>query len=188
MSKSNWKNSIVEHGSIDPKKLIPNPENWRFHGKQQTATMDSALQEVGWISQVIVNRKTNRIVDGHMRVELAIEKGEKSIPVTYVDLTEEEERKALISFDPIASMADGTYEALLDKVSDSDLIDNLIGESQEVDGESSLKDVDVSPPPTMTWVLIGIPTVQFGSISNIVEKIAENPETIVETTYNNDES
>lgn len=34
------------------------------------------------------------------------------VPVAYVDLTEDEERKALLSLDPIAAMAEADKEAL----------------------------------------------------------------------------
>jgi hypothetical protein len=42
----------------------------------------------------------------------------------------------------------------------------------------------VKPPPQTTWVLIGIPTVRFGEINELVERIAAVEGTIVETTAN----
>ena len=52
----------------------------------QQRAVEGALQEVGWVQQVLVNRTTGHLVDGHLRVELAISRGEPS-PVTYLDLT-----------------------------------------------------------------------------------------------------
>ena len=71
-----------------------------------------ALSEVGWVAQVLVNRTTGHVVDGHLRVELAISRGEPSVPVVYVELSEEEERLVLASLDPLAAMATAEKDAL----------------------------------------------------------------------------
>jgi ParB-like chromosome segregation protein Spo0J len=52
---------------------------------------------------------------------------------------------------------------------------------------AELKQVKIQPPPPMTWILIGIPTVRFGSIASEVEAIASIHDTIVETTSNSDD-
>lgn len=68
------------------------------------------------MSSVIVNKRTNRIVDGHLRVEMASDKGEQ-VPVDYVDLSEEEENLILTTLDPIATLAiadDAKLRALLE--------------------------------------------------------------------------
>lgn len=105
-----WKNKIVGHAEVDPETLIPNPENWRVHNKSQSQTLDAALSEVGWIQEVIVNKTSGRIVDGHLRCALALQNGEKKIPVVFVELTDEEEKKALATFDPLSAMATGSPE------------------------------------------------------------------------------
>jgi hypothetical protein len=50
---------------------------------------------------------------------------------------------------------------------------------------TELIQVDAQPPPVMTWVLIGIPTVQFGKIATEVERIAAMQGVVCETTSNN---
>lgn len=100
-----WQNRIVGHGTEKPDALLANPRNWRIHPKAQQEAMAGALDQVGWVQNVIVNNRTGHIVDGHLRAELAISRGESSIPVVYVDLSEEEEALALaflmaeVSFD-----------------------------------------------------------------------------------------
>lgn len=69
------------------------------------AALRQMLDEVGWVQNVIVNVRTGRLIDGHARVELAIERGEKQIPIVEVDLSPEEERKVLAALDPISAMA-----------------------------------------------------------------------------------
>ncbi len=53
----------------------------------------------------MVNRTTGHVVDGHLRVELAVARNEPSVPVTYVELSEDEERLVLATSTPSAAMA-----------------------------------------------------------------------------------
>ncbi|MGC8634862.1 MAG: DNA modification methylase [Candidatus Limnocylindrales bacterium] len=84
---------------------MPNDANWRSHSRAQERALEGALGEVGWVAPVLVNQRSGRLVDGHLRVERALAHGEPAIPVTFVDLSEEEERFALATLDPLAAMA-----------------------------------------------------------------------------------
>jgi hypothetical protein len=106
---------IIERGVVDPKKLTPNPKNWRTHSDRQKLALEGVMEEIGFIQQVVVNRRTGHIVDGHLRVKTAIEAGMKEIPVGYVDLSEEEEALALATFDPLGALA-GTDAEILDSL------------------------------------------------------------------------
>jgi DNA modification methylase len=101
-----WLNRIVSHGEEPPEQLPANPLNWRLHGASQQKALSQVLGEVGLVQSVIVNRTTGRLIDGHLRVELAKAAGQPTVPVVYVELTDEEERVVLASLDPIAAMAD----------------------------------------------------------------------------------
>jgi hypothetical protein len=107
-----WRNRIVGHAEVAPTELVPNPANWRTHPPEQQRALAGALGEVGWVAQILVNRTTGHIVDGHLRVELALARDEATVPVTYVELTEEEERLVLASLDPLAAMAEAEKDAL----------------------------------------------------------------------------
>jgi modification methylase len=74
--------------------------------------MKGVLDELGWIQSVIVNRTTGNVIDGHLRIEEAIENNETSIPVAYVELTEVEEKKAILVYDPIGTLARQNKEKL----------------------------------------------------------------------------
>ena len=92
--------------------MVPNPRNWRTHPAEQQRALGGALSEVGWVAEVLVNRTTGHVVDGHLRVELALVRKEPTVPVTYVQLSEDEERIVLATLDPLAAMADAETEAL----------------------------------------------------------------------------
>lgn len=107
-----WRDRIVGHGSVAPSELVANPANWRGHPANQRAALSQVLGEVGWVQNVIVNQRTGRLIDGHLRLELAIERAEEAMPVVYVDLSEDEERRMLLTLDPLAGMAEANAEAL----------------------------------------------------------------------------
>ena len=92
-------------------RLLANPSNWRIHPKQQQDALGEVLDRVGWVQDVIVNQRTGFVVDGHLRVAMAISRSE-AVPVVYVDLTEEEEALVLASIDPLSAMAGKDTEKL----------------------------------------------------------------------------
>jgi hypothetical protein len=108
-----WTSRIKGYGSADPASLVPHPENWRTHPQRQQDALSKLLDEVGWVRSVIVNQTTGRLVDGHLRVGLAVARGEQLVPVVYVELDEQEERVILANLDPIATLAATDTAALM---------------------------------------------------------------------------
>lgn len=104
-AKADWKNRIVGHADVDPKKIVANPLNYKVHSVLQERTLEGAIREIGCIRSVTINKRTGRLVDGHLRVTLALKRKIKSVPVEYVDLSEKEERAALACLDPLVKLA-----------------------------------------------------------------------------------
>mgnify|MGYP005855324637 CR=1 FL=1 len=123
---------IVGTGYEAPDQLQANPLNWRIHPFQQQQALDDVLQTVGWVAPVIVNQRTGNLIDGHLRVLLALRNEEEKIPVLYVDLTEEEERLVLASFDPLSALG----------IPDAEALNNLLAELPSVTGEALQRVLD----------------------------------------------
>jgi len=115
--KPGWRNRIVGHGEENPEQLLANPLNWRIQPQNQQDALGAVLDDVGWVHTVIVNQRTGFVVDGHLRVAMAISHGDEAIPVTYVDLSEEEEALVLVSLDPLGALATADSESLSEKSS-----------------------------------------------------------------------
>lgn len=98
-------NRIVGHGEEAPDQLAANPRNWRIHPRQQEQVLAGVLEEVGWVAEIVVNQRTGFVIDGHLRVAHAISQREPLVPVTYVDLSEDEEAVILATFDPLSALA-----------------------------------------------------------------------------------
>ena len=86
-------------------QLLANPANWRLHPDNQQQALAGAIDDIGFIRSVTVNRTTGCVLDGHLRVTLAARSGVDSLPVEYVELSEAEEAEALLTLDPIGAMA-----------------------------------------------------------------------------------
>lgn len=125
-----WANRIVGTGVEPASSFMANPLNWRVHPKPQQAAMKGALDEIGWIQNVIVNRTTGNLLDGHLRITLALRQGDDTpVPVSYVELSEGEEALALLTLDPITAGA----------VADKQKLDELL--QQATTGEAALQEL-----------------------------------------------
>jgi hypothetical protein len=124
-----WASSIADLTVewVDPTDLLAHPLNARRHPGSQRVTLRESLETVGWVDPVKVSRRTGRVVDGHARVEEAISAG-APVPVLYLDLDEEQERRVLATLDPIAGLAVYDAEVL------GSLLDALVFESDETRG------------------------------------------------------
>jgi hypothetical protein len=133
-----WRNRIVGEGTEQPDQLLANPQNWRVHPRFQQDVLSATLDQVGWIQRVIVNRSTGFIVDGHLRVTLAMRHGESEIPVEYVELTPDEEALVLATLDPIAGLAvadDAKLRELMAEIENDDAaIQAMIAQMAEDEG------------------------------------------------------
>ena len=121
-----WKNRIIGEADIEPDQLLANPLNWRIHPKFQQDALRGVLSDVGWVQRIIVNQSTGNIIDGHLRVSLALRHGAKTVPVIFVDLSEDEENEILATLDPLGAMA-GT-----DKIKLNELLNVVSSQDESV--------------------------------------------------------
>lgn len=129
--QSRWRDKIVGHELVEIDKLIPHPKNWRKHPRKQNSLLTGAIEDIGFIRSITVNKRTGRLLDGHLRLELAKQQGVKKIRVEYVDLSPEEEAKALITLDPIAGLATPDDELLVSLGQDFSLEPILQGDLRD---------------------------------------------------------
>lgn len=133
-SISRWNNRIVGHDVKPASWFLASESNWRIHPRLQQEALLGLLDSVGWVQDVIVNRRTDEswgvnqhvetMIDGHLRVMLALREGDEvAIPLTYIDLAPQEEALVLATLDPISAMA----------VADKERLDGLLREVETGD-------------------------------------------------------
>src|ERR1700682_3148149 len=117
-----WRSRIVGYGEESPDRLLAHPFNFRIHTEAQQKATDGVLREIGIVQNVLVNRTTGHMLDGHLRTAMAIREGQPKIPVTFLNLPEEEERAILATFDPLSAMAgqdEEIFKSLVDGMDDA---------------------------------------------------------------------
>lgn len=148
-----WKSRIVGHGEEAPDQLLANPRNWRTHPKAQRKALVGLLDQVGWVQDIIVNRQTGHVVDGHLRVEEALSREAPVVPVVYVDLSPEEESLVLASLDPLGAMAGTDKEQLASLLADVTVDDEALAAMLGV-GDAGVDSLPDEPPVTEKWLVV----------------------------------
>ncbi len=146
---SQWRNRIVRYGEVDPADLLANPNNFRRHPVHQQKALSGLIGEIGYLDPVLIQDGTDMVIDGHLRVELAMREGITSIPVQYVDLSDSEAALALASFDPVSALATADADKLrelLDDVSTGDAaVMQMLSDLAEREGVISLASDPLEP-------------------------------------------
>ncbi|MEI7646638.1 MAG: hypothetical protein WCJ55_20385, partial [Chloroflexales bacterium] len=100
-----WQNLISHRTNVDPLELLPQEHNFRMHAMNQRQVTIASLNELGHVGDVIVNVRSGKIVNGHLRVELAIAENQRTVPVTYLDCDLATEQIILAFFDAVGAKA-----------------------------------------------------------------------------------
>jgi hypothetical protein len=100
-----WRDRFVARGWVRVDELLANPNNWRIHPREQQELIAASLERLGWIQDIRVNVNTQHMFDGHQRVLEADKAGQEFVPVSYYDLSPDEEKEAIATIDAITTMA-----------------------------------------------------------------------------------
>lgn len=141
-----WENRICGHADVAPETLKMHEDNWRVHNDTQRRVLEAMLDRVGFVKSITVSKRTNTILDGHLRVSLAIANNAATVPVEYVDVEPEEEAAILATVDPVGDLAgsDPAKLAALREAFASEnydveaMLDEICGDFQPLD-EDELK-------------------------------------------------
>ena len=99
-----WLDRIVSFEHVPPSTLRPHPENWREHPDEQLAMIKRSIDDLGQIMPLICSKRTGHVLNGHGRLQVALDQGVELVAVAWVDVDEEGELSVLASFDSVARM------------------------------------------------------------------------------------
>jgi DNA modification methylase len=105
--------------------LVPHAENWRVHPRSQMAALRGVLNDVGFAGALVARELPDgalQLIDGHARAEIAAD-ADTMLPVLITNLSEQEAKYVMLTFDPIAQMAEADADrlaALLQSVRSND--------------------------------------------------------------------
>jgi hypothetical protein len=188
-----FRDRIKAFRRVPARDLLRNPRNWRTHPQAQQEALRGILSEVGYADALLAREADDGslvLVDGHLRAETT---PDQEVPVLVLDVTEAEADKLLLSLDPLAELAETNAQALDALLRDVQTgSENLAGMWDALARENGLlpedkaevTQLELKPPPTMAWVLIGVPVVRFGDIQPALDQIAGVPEVTLLSTAN----
>ncbi len=96
---------VVEVSTHELAKM-GSPYNPRFMPDNEMLALRGSLRTWGVVEPVVANRRTGRVVGGHQRIVAAEAEGIESLPVTYVDLDDVNEKLLNIALNKIG----GTWD------------------------------------------------------------------------------
>lgn len=139
---------IKEIRTVKGRDLLPNPDNWRTHPPEQARALRGLLKDVGQVDilRAVETPAGLMLVDGHLRSELEPDAEWK---VAVLDLSPEEARLVLATFDPVAAMAKADQEKLdallLEIDAESKEVAELLASLASESPEDAGKEIDLSP-------------------------------------------
>jgi hypothetical protein len=176
-----YRNRVKGLRTVRARDLRANPRNWRTHPREQQEALRAILSEVGWASALVARELPDgslMLIDGHLRADTA---ADEEVPVVVVDVTEQEAEKLLLSLDPLAALADSNAQALDSLIRDAQTGESALAKLWESlardnglleEGEATVTELEVKPPPQMAWVVVGVPVVRYGEVQPAIESLA----------------
>jgi ParB-like chromosome segregation protein Spo0J len=172
-----------------------NPRKKLSPGDLEYQQIKRSLEEFEYVESLVWNKRTGNLVAGHQRLRILIdEMGTTAVDVSVVDLPLDKEKTLNLALNKLRGRWDDAALATLlaelsakaggslaatgftDREIEALALENTV--------KTELKPIDTRPPPKMSWVLIGIPTVRFGRLGETLTKIGRMKGVVLETTVN----
>ena len=99
--------SVTVRTTVDPKLIKDhvNPLNWKTHPERQQTYVSNSISQNGWAGIPLYNANTLKLINGHGRLSICLEKGYKVMPIDVGWWTEEQGNELLITLDTTGGMA-----------------------------------------------------------------------------------
>lgn len=121
---------------VHPQELVSgkNPRNWKTHPDRQKRAVSAIIKRNGWARPLLWNLKTKRLIDGHGRLEIAIDEGWEEVPVIMGSWSETQEKELLASLDTTPDMAQIDAKALDSLTRDiAKTVEEIVGKDNTAD-------------------------------------------------------
>src|SRR5438128_994204 len=101
-----FRDRIKELRRVEARTLRHNPNNWRVHPQAQRSALVALLETIGYAGALVARELADgslELIDGHLRAETT---PDALVPVLVVDVTEDEAKLLLATYDPLAELSE----------------------------------------------------------------------------------
>ncbi len=157
------KNAInIEY--IEIGNLKPDPANPRRISEQELEALTRSIQEFGLVDPIIARHEDKMVIGGHQRLLAARKLGYTTVPVVFVDLSQEQARLLNIALNKISGSFDQELLArLLSELNEIPELDLTLSGFEEDELKNLLKSLDAREKRErvetfLTWMRPSKPT------------------------------
>lgn len=188
--------------SVDALKPAPfNPRVPMQPGGEAWQKLKRSIEQFQYVDPLVWNERTGHLIGGHQRLAVMVrEFGVTEVDVSVVSLDDVQERALSVALNKIGSEEERwdqlRLQSLLDELRLSDHVDETVTgfDTHDIDrmlldtGEQSttIRQLPTQPPAPMAWVLIGVPTVRYSEIAQMVDALSKVEGSIVEVGLSNE--
>lgn len=170
---------------MDISQLKPYDGNPRLND-ESVAKVEESLRKFG-IRRPFVVDKDNILIVGHTMLRAALNLGIKKVPVhVATDMTDDQANAYRLADNRTHDFAQWDVDKLSQQIKDIDLdlsafdFDDLLPDQ----AETRFREVNLKPPPSFAWCLIGVPIGRYDQLHDLIETASKIEGSIVETVIN----
>jgi ParB-like chromosome segregation protein Spo0J len=165
---------------VDPRKLNPSAYNPRKISAQKMQLLRRSIAKFGFVDPAQVQRKGDNIIGGHQRVQAAILENLKTVPIVRLDVTDGEAKLLNLALNAEYGTVDVPKLSFLLRElkiagAEMELTGYSAAEIDEItsDARAVFEEIDLRQPPSVVWILLGIPFDQFGKAREALAALQE---------------
>lgn len=177
----------IERRMLPISELHPFEGNPRHISDEAKAGLRTSIERFGLVQEIVVSRRTGRVVGGHQRLDALREMGEAEAPVALVDLTEDEEKALNVALNnpklqgeftaDLLGLLEGVSAEALDGLRTDDLAEALQRELAKAEEKArrkfEIETVVVQPPPETVWVLVAVPSARYHEVADHLDAVSK---------------
>ena len=167
------KQPYLEIKYLAPSKLVPYQGNPRLN-EQAVDPLRRSIEHFGFLNPIIARRSDNMIIAGHTRWKAALKDNLKTVPVIFVDLSENDAKLYNLADNKLPEISEWDISGLEDVLTELQAFDvdiSIAGFGDEEEGETSEKQEEILKPYKQTHILLSFAPEKILDLQPYLESI-----------------
>jgi len=132
----------LEVHELSVKALKVDPKNVRLHSERNIGAIMASLLDHGQVEPILIQKKTNRVIAGHGRLEAAMRLGMTKVKVIAIDCDAKTAKILGVRLNKTAELGAWDFQGLSEMLSSFDAVDQL---------RTGFTDFEIGPLLSASW-------------------------------------